>query len=92
MIIAGSGTNRPVARALAQGFQRHHPGEVIDVPASIGSTGGIQAAAAGAIPLGLISRELREKEKGLGLTVVSWASPSVSGWQPARRGWWTRNF
>jgi phosphate transport system substrate-binding protein len=84
LIFAGSGTNLPIVRALAQGFQRTHPAIAIDVPASIGSSGGIQAAADGAIALGLVSRALKDKEKGKGLTVVNYArTPLIIGVHPA---------
>jgi phosphate transport system substrate-binding protein len=84
LIFAGSGTNLPIVRALSQGFQRSHPAIAIDVPASIGSGGGIQAAADGAIALGLISRELKDKEKGKGLTVVNYAwTPLIIGVHPS---------
>jgi phosphate transport system substrate-binding protein len=70
---AGSGSNLAIVRTLAEAFSRTHPGIVIDVPSSIGSTGGIRAAAAGRISAGLISRPLREAEQGLGLTVLAYA-------------------
>jgi phosphate transport system substrate-binding protein len=84
LVFAGSGTNLPVVRALAQAFQRSHPDIAIDVPASIGSGGGIQAASDGAIALGLISRELKDKEKGKGLTVINYArTPLIIGVHPS---------
>lgn len=84
LVFAGSGTNLPIARVLAQAFQRSHPEIAIDVPASIGSGGGIQAAADGAIALGLISRELKDKEKGKGLTVITYArTPLIVGVHPS---------
>ncbi len=84
LIFAGSGTNLPIVRVLAQAFQRTHPEIAIDVPASIGSSGGIQAAADGAIAMGLISRELKDKEKKKGLTVVTYAwTPLIIGVHPS---------
>jgi phosphate transport system substrate-binding protein len=50
---------------------------VIDVPASLGSIGGIRAAAEGAVSLGLISRPLRKSEEDLGLTVVPYARTAL---------------
>lgn len=80
LIVAGSGTNLPIMRILAQEFQRSHPGISIEVPTSIGSTSGIRAAADGAIAIGLISRPLKEDEKKLGLTVVPYArTPLIIG-------------
>jgi len=84
LIFAGSGTNLPIVRVLTHAFQRTHPEIAINVPASIGSSGGIQAVADGAIALGLISRELKDKEKGKGLTVVQYArNPLVIGVHPS---------
>ena len=83
LLFAGSGTNLPIIRVLAQVFQRSHPGITIDIPASIGSTSGIRAAADGAIAIGLISRPLKDNEKGLGLDVVTYArTPLVIGVHP----------
>ena len=80
LIIAGSGSNLPIIRVLAQTFQKSHPGVTIEVPASIGSSSGIRAAADGAIAIGLISRPLKEAEKGLGLTVRNFArTPMIIG-------------
>ena len=69
LILAGSGSNLPLVRLLVRSFQKSHPEVRIEVPASIGSSSGIRAAANGAIAIGLISRPLKETEKGLGLTV-----------------------
>lgn len=83
LVFAGSGTNLPIVRVLAKAFQKKHPGITIEVPASIGSTSGIRAAADGAIAIGLISRQLKENEKGLGLEVVTYAhTPLVIGVHP----------
>lgn len=83
LVIAGSGTNLPIIRVLAKAFQRSHPGISIDVPASIGSSSGIRAAADGAIAIGLISRQLKDNEKGLGLDVITYArTPLVIGVHP----------
>jgi phosphate transport system substrate-binding protein len=73
LTIAGSGTNLPIIQILAQAFTKQHPDISIKVPASIGSNGGINAVADGAIAIGLISRELRKRELGLGLTVLNYA-------------------
>jgi phosphate transport system substrate-binding protein len=77
LIFAGSGANLPIMRLLAKAFEQHHPNIKIEVPASIGSTGGIRAAADNAIAAGLISRALRDDEKGLGLTVLPYARTAL---------------
>jgi len=76
-VIAGSGTNLPITRLLVEAFGRLRPGIKIEVPASIGSLGGIRAAADGAIAVGLISRPLKAEEEGLGLTVLPYARTAI---------------
>jgi len=75
--MAGSGTNLPITRALVQAFEQSHPELKIEVPSSIGSKGGIQAAAEGAITLGLASRPLKAKELALGVSAVPYAKTAV---------------
>lgn len=58
LIIAGSGSNLAITRVLAREFIRRHPEITLDIPASIGSKGGIRAVAEGAIDVGLASRPL----------------------------------
>lgn len=77
LVFAGSGTNLPITRLLAEAFERDHPRIKIEIPASIGSTGGIRAAAERAVAVGLISRPLRERESGLGLAVLPYAKTAV---------------
>ena len=77
LIFAGSGTNLPITRLLVEAFRQHHPEYLIEVPASLGSTGGIGATVEGAIALGLISRPLKSQEQALGLTSVSYARTAV---------------
>lgn len=77
LVFAGSGSNLPIARILTEAFRRIRPEIKIEVPASIGSTGGIRAVAEGTVAAGLISRPLREQEKGLGLTVLPYARTAI---------------
>jgi phosphate transport system substrate-binding protein len=80
LVFAGSGTNLPIVRVLAKEFKKRHPGVRIDVPASIGSSSGIKAAADGAIALGLTSRPLKESEKKQELEVIAFArTPIIIG-------------
>lgn len=84
LVFAGSGTNLPIIRILVKEFEKRHPGVQIDVPASIGSTSGIRAVADDAIAIGLVSRPLKDKEKGLGLDVVTYArTPLIIGVHPS---------
>jgi phosphate transport system substrate-binding protein len=73
LIFAGSGANLAITQLLVEAYRRLHPEVTIDVPKSIGSGAGIQAAADGAITVGLISRPMKEGEKRLGLTVLPYA-------------------
>jgi phosphate transport system substrate-binding protein len=77
LVFAGSGSNLAITRLLAEAFRRIHPGSTIEIPASIGSGGGTRAAADGAITVGLISRPLKESERGWGLTVLPYARTAV---------------
>lgn len=73
MIFAGAGSNLAITRILADAFIKTHPGVTINIPESIGSTGGIRAVSEGAVTIGLISRPFREQEKKLGLEEVPYA-------------------
>lgn len=75
--MAGSGSNLPVTRALADAFEAAHAGSHVVVHASIGSTGGVRATADGAVDVGLISRDLKDSERNLGLRVVPYAHVAV---------------
>lgn len=77
LVFAGSGTNLPITRLLVEAFRQHHPEVIVEVPASIGSTGGIRAAADGAIAFGLMSRPLKPQEQALGLAAVPYARTAV---------------
>jgi phosphate transport system substrate-binding protein len=80
LVFAGSGATLAITRRLADAFERRHPGIEITVPSSIGSRGGIRAAADGAIALGLVTRPLEDREQGLGLAVVPFGrTPLVIG-------------
>jgi phosphate transport system substrate-binding protein len=77
LVFAGSGTNLPITRLPAEAFGRMRPEAVIGIPPSLGSSGGVRAAADGAITVGLVSRPLTEAEKSLGLTVRPYARTAV---------------
>ena len=76
--LAGSGSNLPLTRELAEAFMRRWPDRrVIDFE-SVGSTGGIRAASDGVVDLGLVSRPLRASEDPLGLVVIPYAQVAVA--------------
>lgn len=78
LIFAGSGVGLEITRILAKQFQKTHPKIKINVPASIGSRGAIQAVVDRAITVGMISRPLKEKEKKLGLTIIPFAQTPLA--------------
>ena len=83
LVFAGSGPNLAITRLLAEAFTKRRPDVQIEIPTSLGSTGGFRAAADGAITVGLVSRPLQAPEKGLGLTVLPYArSPIILAVHP----------
>lgn len=76
--LAGSGSNLPLTRELAEAFMRRWPDHRVIVFESVGSTGGIRAASDGAVDLGLVSRPLRATEDPLGLVVIPYARVAVA--------------
>ncbi len=75
--LAGSGSNLPLTRALAEAFASTQPDAHVVVHASIGSTGGVRAVHDGVIDIGLVSRELKPQESALGLEIVPHARVAV---------------
>lgn len=73
--LAGSGSNVPLTRALAEAFSSRR-GHGVVVHESIGSRGGIRAVYDGAIDLGLVSRALRPEEAE-GMVVQLYARSAV---------------
>jgi phosphate transport system substrate-binding protein len=77
LVFAGGGSGIPIVRLLADAFARTRPDVHIEVPPSIGTGGGIRAAAEGAITVGLIGRTLRDSERALGLSVLTYAQTAI---------------
>lgn len=77
IVVAGSGTCIPIVHLLAEEFHRSYPDMVVRVPPSIGSAGGVTAAAAGAVEMGMISRPLRTDEAEKGLVFKPFARTAV---------------
>ncbi len=73
LTFAGSGASLELTKILAKQFQKTHPQIKLNVPVSISSSAAIQAAADGAISVGISSRPLQANEKKLGLTVILFA-------------------
>ena len=87
IVIPGTGDSQELLRALATAFERANPGTKIEVPDTIGSSGGIRATIEGKCDLARVARLFNEKEKAYNLSykvfacspVVFVANPSVKG-------------
>lgn len=87
IVISGTGDSQELLQKMAQAITRKLRGSIIEVPDSIGSTGGIREVVAGRIPLARVARPLHENELKLGLTSKTFAyspivfvvNPSVTG-------------
>lgn len=78
IVIEGTGDSQDLLRLLAKSYEKAHPGTHIEVPDSIGSTGGVRAVADGKCDLGRTSRKLKDKEKVYNLNYREFAySPVV---------------
>ncbi len=78
IVIDGTGDCQALLRILAAAFEKANPGTKIEVPDSVGSSGGIRAAAEGRCDFGRTVRPLKEKEKVYNLIYKPFAiSPVV---------------
>jgi len=75
--LAGSGSNLPLTRALADEFLSKRPWLRVRVHESVGSGGGVRAVYDRAIDIGLISRPLQPEERGRGLVTIPYARVAV---------------
>jgi phosphate transport system substrate-binding protein len=75
--MAGSGSNLPLTRALADAFLARRPWLRVRVHESIGSSGGTRATHDRAVEIGLVSRPLKPDEQAFGLTVIPYARVAV---------------
>ncbi|ALC16764.1 ABC-type phosphate transport system, periplasmic component [Desulfuromonas soudanensis] len=67
IVVAGTGDSQELLRLLAAAYEKSHPDSTIEVPESIGSSGGIKAVARGVCDLARVARPLNNKETLLGL-------------------------
>lgn len=67
IVIQGSGDSQRLLRILADVFQKKHPGKIIEIPESIGSSGGIKALENGKCDLARIARPMKDIDLKLGL-------------------------
>jgi phosphate transport system substrate-binding protein len=76
--LCGTGDSQELLRSLGAAFVKANPGVAIVVPDSVGSDGGVKAAAAGECDFGRVARPLKDEEKALGLSYKVFAfSPVV---------------
>jgi phosphate transport system substrate-binding protein len=66
--IVGTGDGMTILKALARAFQQAYPEHAVNVPESIGSSGGIKSVGNDKNPIGRIARKIKDKEKPYGLT------------------------
>jgi phosphate transport system substrate-binding protein len=75
--LAGSGSNLPLTRELAEAFEATRPWQRVRVHESMGSSGGVRATLDRAIDVGLISRPLKSSESERGLQALGYARVAV---------------
>ncbi len=71
--IGGTGTALGTMRLLAATFSKQNPDVKVTVLPSLGSGGGIKAAAKGAVDIAVTARALKEDERKLGLMESEYA-------------------
>lgn len=72
--IGGTGSALGAIRILADEFRRLNPNILVEIPQSLGSSGGIKAVLAGVLNIGLSSRKLKPKERGAGAQMIRYAA------------------
>ncbi len=70
--LGGTGTTRGTMELIAKAFEQANPGVNVNVLSSLGSTGGVKAATAGAIDIGLSARQLTDSERSQGAVAVEY--------------------
>lgn len=76
LVLAGSGSNLPVTRALAAAYAAKGAAPPV-VHGSVGSGGGMRALLDGAIDIALVSRPLTSKERGANVVAIPYARAPV---------------
>jgi len=62
VVLAGTGDGQEVFEQLAQAYMQAYPGRVVELPPTVGSSGGVRCAAAGTCDIARLARPLRDKE------------------------------
>lgn len=66
--IVGTGDGMVILKTLGTAFKQAHPQHNVNVPESIGSSGGIKAVGNDKNAIGRVARKIKDKEKPYGLT------------------------
>lgn len=75
--IPGTGASEILLKKLAVAFNEVHSGDVIKVPPSVGSRGGIRLVGEGSNIVGRVARVIKDEEKKYGLTYWVFAKDPV---------------
>lgn len=67
--VGGTGAALGTFRVVAEAFRREHPNVAVEIPASLGSGGGLRALADGRLDVALSSRPLEDRERGRGVVL-----------------------
>lgn len=78
LVIPGSGANETLLTQLAADFQRQYPKDQVQIPPSIGSSGGIKAIIGNEAIMARVARPLREAETKAGLKQWAFARDAVA--------------
>ncbi len=77
MKIGGTGAALGTIRILAEAFQATHADLSIEVPASVGSGGGVNGTVQGIFALGVTSRPLKDGEREMGVRQIRFAKTAL---------------
>lgn len=87
LVIPGTGDSQDVLRDLAEAFMRANPGARVEVPDSVGSSGGRKAVQDGKAALGRVANSSAEKEAAGSLSYLEFArTPVVFAVHPGVEG------
>lgn len=70
LTVVGTGDGLDMLRSVAAAYAQQNPGRVVDLPASIGSGGGIAAVSSGREKMGRVARSLSSAEIQQGLSIL----------------------
>ena len=77
VVIAGTGDSQKMLRLLALEYSRTHPNVMVEVPDSVGSSGGVKALLEGRCDLARVGRPLSAQELSYNLTYFLFANTPI---------------